>query len=141
MTRYKSVCIYDPHASEQSVLKGVFLRQATQDFQARLTAVRSDIPISVANSLTDLANWRETNDIDAVEILAPNIGPLSEPLINLIASLSQTRVSVGLLQRSWDTMLYPLCDKGFFTLWERFKRRWEQREELRGVVPIMSAPF
>ncbi len=141
MTRYKTVCIYDPQASEQSLLKGVFLQQATQDFQARLTAVRSDIAISVATSLTNLANWHETNDIDTVEILAPNIGPLSEPLRNLIASLSQTRVSVGLLQRSWDTMLYPLCDKGFFTLWERFKKKWEQNEDLRGVVRTMNAPL
>jgi deoxyribodipyrimidine photo-lyase len=141
MKPYKSVCIYAPQAAEQSVLKGAFLQQAIQDFHGRLAAVRSDIPISVATSLTDIANWHEANDLSIVEIIAPHIGPLSEPLRNLIASLSQTRVSVALLQRSWDTKLYPLCDKGFFTLWERFKKRWGQRDELRGVVPITNAPF
>jgi deoxyribodipyrimidine photolyase len=141
MKPYKSVCIYDPQTSEQSILKGVFLQQATQDFRARLAGVRSDMAISVATSLAEVTNWHDTYDIDAVEILAPNIGPLSKPLRELIASLSQTRVSVGFLQRSWDSTLYPLCDKGFFTLWERFKKRWGQREELSGVVPIMNTPL
>ena len=141
MRPYKSVCIYDPHASEQSVLKGVFLQQATQDFQTRLAALRSGMSISVATSLAEVTNWHETCDIDAVEIFAPNIGPLLEPLRELIASLSQTRVAAGLLQRSWDATLYPLCDKGFFTLWERFKKQWGQREDLRGVVPILNTPL
>ena len=141
MKPYKSACIYDPQASEQSVLKGVFLQQATQDFRARLAGVRSDMAISVATSLAEVTNWHDTYDIDAVEILAPNIGPLSKPLRELLASLSQTRVSVAFLQRSWDATLYPLCDKGFFTLWERFKKRWGQREELSGVVPIMNTPL
>ena len=141
MKPYKSVCIYDPQASEQSVLKGDFLQQATQDFQTRLAALRSDMWISVATSLAEVTNWHETCDIDAVEILAPNIGPLLEPLRELIASLSQTQVAVGFLQRSWDSTLYPLCDKGFFTLWERFKKQWGQREDLRGVVPILNTPL
>ena len=141
MKPYKSVCIYDPPASEKSALKGVFLEQATQDFRARLAGVRSDMAISVATSLAEVTNWHDTYDIDAVEIIAPNIGPLSKPLRELLASLSQTRVSVAFLQRSWDATLYPLCDKGFFTLWERFKKRWGQREELSGVVPIMNTPL
>ena len=141
MKLYRSVCIYNPQASEQSVLKAVFLQQATQDFRARLAGVRSDMAISVATSLAEITNWHETYDIDSVEILAPNIGPLSEPFRELVVSLSQTQVSVGLLQRSWDATLYPLCDKGFFTLWERFKKRWGQNDLLMGVAQTMNAPL
>ena len=124
---YTSVCLYDPNIGELTSIKRTFVQQATEDFRSRLAAIRGDAAIPIVVSPTELAEWHESNNVQGVCISAPQVGPLAKPVQGVASSLSAAGVSVGTLQRPWDRELFPLCDKGFFTMWERFKKRWAKR--------------
>jgi hypothetical protein len=130
---YESVCVYARVGPEETSLKRAFLQRATEDLRARLAAVRGEAVIPLATSLPELAAWQESQRLGGVFIVAPHIGPFSQPLSDATSSFASTGIPVGSLERAWDRELFPLCDKGFFTLWERFKRRWEKREQLAGA--------
>jgi deoxyribodipyrimidine photo-lyase len=131
---YSSVCIYDAEAEERTPLKRTFLTQAIEDLRERVSAQRDDSSVIVASSLSDLTRWREREALDSVAIIRPQIGPQRDHLDASISSLSATGASVGLLHRRWDCELFPLCSKGFFTMWEKFRKRWDRAVPLSGVI-------
>ena len=128
--RYASICLYDPIEPEQTKVKRTFLHQAAQDLQSRLAALRGEDSLSIARSLSDIVAWRESKKASGVVLVQPQVGHLSTSLAELPEVLGATGASVGLVQRTWDANLFPLCDKGFFTLWERFKKKCERGELL-----------
>ena len=123
---YAALCIYHQDESEVTPLKRAFMQQALKDFQARLAAVRCGAVPHIATSPAELADWYAREHVRGICIAAPQVGPLIEPLANFASSLESADVTVQMLQREWDSALFPLCDKGFFTMWERFKKRWER---------------
>jgi deoxyribodipyrimidine photo-lyase len=125
---YASVCLYDPSGAELTPIKQRFLHQARDDFRARLAAVRGGDDIPVVTSVPEVVAWSEARGVRGVRFSSPHVGPLSQPVSDLVTSLSASGVSVGTLQRAWDELLFPKCDKGFFTMWERFKKWWATRE-------------
>jgi hypothetical protein len=62
------------------------------------------------------------------------VGELLPVVQEALAGLQSRPVSVALSRRRWDTEIHPLCDKGFFVTWERWKKRFERGLELGGLV-------
>lgn len=123
---YAALCIYHPRDAELTPIKQLFLEQATEDFRGRLSALRGGAVPVIATSPAELAAWHARENVKGVCIAAPQVGPLIEPLASFASSLESADVTVQMLLREWDSALFPLCDKGFFTMWERFKKRWER---------------
>jgi hypothetical protein len=134
IARYSSVCLYNPSSAEASTLKQKFGREAADDFRGRVASLLGDERVVIATSLAQVAAWHEAQKVEGVAIVTPQVGPLSSPGRELITSLISSGLSVLPLQRMWDRELFPLCDKGFFTMWERFKKRWERGVPLSGVT-------
>lgn len=132
--RYATVCLYAPGTSDQTATKGAFLGQAIQDLRARLAALRGDDSLLITDSPREVQAWCENQKVAGVFIVKPHIGPLSKPVREVSSFLTSSGASVSLLERSWDAQLFPLCDRGFFTMWERFKKRWATRETLAGYT-------
>ncbi len=132
--QYASVCIYDAEGEDRTPLKRAFLARAIEDLRERVSAQRGDASVFVASSQSDLARWREREALDSVVIVRPQIGLPNDRLEAWVSLLSALGTSVGLLHRRWDGELFPLCSKGFFTMWERFRKRWGRDVPLSGVV-------
>ena len=134
IARYSSVCLYNPSSAEASTLKQKFVREAADDFRGRVASLLGDERVVIATSLAQVAAWHEAQKVEGVAIVTPQVGPLSSPARELTTSLVSSGLCVLPLQRTWDHELFPLCDKGFFTMWERFKKRWERGVPLSGMT-------
>jgi deoxyribodipyrimidine photo-lyase len=129
---YSSVCLYDSSPGEFSGGKRAFVHQAREDLRARLAAQRGESTVPIVFDHSALSTWRESNSLDRVMFVLPHVGPLRDPLEEWAGALLAMGTAVGVLSRTWDSELFPLCDKGFFTMWERFKRRWARGSPLSG---------
>jgi hypothetical protein len=133
LSRYRSVRIFNPYERNLTPGKQAFVKECIQDFAARITTTCGEGVALPLTSSGEVMSWQEAEGVDAIQIVAPQVGPLGTAVQELLPSLIKARVSFGFLQRSWDSTLFPLCDKGFFTMWERFKKRWAHRSELTGT--------
>jgi hypothetical protein len=100
----------------------------------RVVEQRSDRSIAVVSSQSDLTRWQEKESLDSVVIVRPQVGFPVNDLNSWVSSLVTSETSVGVLHRRWDHELFPLCSKGFFTMWERFQKRWATKASLSGLV-------
>jgi len=130
---YSSICIYDA-AEDRTPLKREFLARAIEDLCERVAEQRSDRSIAVVSSQSDLTRWQEKESLDSVVIVRPQVGFPANDLNSWVSSLVTSETSVGVLHRRWDHELFPLCSKGFFTMWERFQKRWATKASLSGLV-------
>lgn len=139
VSRYVSVCLYCPLTEGMSPLKQQLIREAAEDFRGRVAAVLGDELVFVVTSLAQVTEWREAQQLEGVAILYPQVGPLSSSLRGFAMSAASSGLSILPLQRKWDRELFPLCDKGFFVMWERFKKRRERGVALSGAATISFA--
>jgi deoxyribodipyrimidine photo-lyase len=138
LTRYRSVCIFTPQGQELTPLKRSFIDEAIQDALSRIAVPCGEGFARTIQLSSEALSWREANNLDAIEIVAPHVGPLRSAVRELASSLTIAQLPIGFLERSWDSTLFPLCDKGFFTMWERFKKRWATKGELAGTCPLIA---
>lgn len=135
-SRYAAVCLLEAGVTEVSSLKRGFVSQASQDLRARIAARRGGDAIPVVSPLSELSAWRESHNLDRVVIVEPQVGDLSTATHAITEAVISSGGVVEMLRRRWDIQLFPLCDKGFFTMWERYKKRFEGQDDLSGTVQL-----
>ncbi len=134
LERYSAAVLYHPQVPSLTPLKRSFIEQGIADTVTRLRALLGNESVATVSSPSEAIEWIAKQNANATEIVAPHIGPLSGPTRELALALTETQHPVSLMQRSWDLNLFPLCDKGFFPMWERFKKRWAARGLLSGTT-------
>lgn len=136
--RYSAAVVYHPQAPRLTPLKRNFIEQGVADTVIRLRALLGNESVAAASSPSEAIEWITGRNVATTALVAPHVGPLSGPTRELARALTEIQHPVSLLQRSWDLTLFPLCDKGFFPMWERFKKRRASRGVLGGILPLFD---
>jgi deoxyribodipyrimidine photo-lyase len=66
--------------------------------------------------------WAESEKLDAVIAMAPNIGPVADALPSIRRALISMNVPLHLVRRPWDAQMFPTAKSGFFPFWEKTSR-------------------
>jgi deoxyribodipyrimidine photo-lyase len=69
-----------------------------------------------------LLRWAESNNLQQVAAMRPEVGPLSDSLPSLRATLAQAGIRLVLIDRSEDLQIRRFATGGFFQFWERLRR-------------------
>jgi deoxyribodipyrimidine photo-lyase len=133
LSTYQSVCVLTA-GEPLTPLKQSFLSCAVEDLRARIGAQAGIRSFTVATSSAEIVAWVRDAELAHVTVNPPQVGELLPVVQEALAGLRSRPVSVALSRRRWDTEIHPLCDKGFFVTWERWKKRFERGLELGGLV-------
>lgn len=69
-----------------------------------------------------LLRWAKSNNLQQVAALRPEVGPLSDSLPALRATLAQAGIRLILIDRHEDQQIRHFATGGFFQFWERLRK-------------------
>lgn len=101
-----------------------WLRQALQDSATRAEetwnlAPRVELESSFPEALT---RWADSEKLEQIVALRPEIGPLHDALPGLHSALYSRGIRLALIDRPEDLQLRPFATGGFFPFWERLRK-------------------
>ena len=64
--------------------------------------------------LRGTVDWAVEQSLRRVVLMAPQVGDWEDPIANLMTALHQKGIATDLVQRNWDTRLFPHARAGFF---------------------------
>lgn len=131
---HRAVCVVAQDGSDLVPLKRAFLADAVEALRARIGGRPGIRPVTVATSAPEILAWVRQAGLAHVTVNPPQVGELLPVVQEALAGLDAAAVSVSLSRRRWDTEIHPLCDKGFFVTWERWKKRYDRGFETGGLV-------
>lgn len=137
LSRYRSACVLQPGGPTTS-LKRDFLAGAVADLADRVGGQAGLPRPTVATTADEIVAWIRAADVSHVTVNPPQVGPLLPVVRDAIDRMQPLPVSVGLCRRRWDTSLHPLCNKGFFVTWARWKKRFDGGLDAGGLESTAS---
>lgn len=78
------------------------------------------LPDDLASQLVD---WAKTHALEQISTLRPDVGPLSDEIPRITATLAAAGIHLSLTDRPRDLELRPLATGGFFQFWEKMQKR------------------
>lgn len=79
-------------------------------------------PVVSLQSVTQIINWLQQQQIQEVLMMAPMVGPLQDALVDLPSRLEQSGMQLTMLRREEDERYFPFATGGFFTFWKKASR-------------------
>lgn len=131
---HRAVCVVAQGGGDLVPLKRAFLADAVEGLRARIAGRPGIRGFTVATTPAEILAWVRGADLAHLTVNPPQVGELLPVVQEALAGLEAAAVSVALSRRRWDTEIHPLCDKGFFVTWERWKKRHDRGFETGGLV-------
>jgi len=89
--------------------------------------------VRVADMGTAALAWAEDRGLKSVIALRPAVGPWIEAGLQIEAALRSAGIKFCWYRRAWDSSLYPLARRGFFSFWQSASHQLKPRTQVAEI--------